>query len=131
MKKLALFTAAMVLCAGMALAQSPVKKAPATAAKPAASQVDNSKKQAPQSATKQTPKDEAKKEGCGKCPNHGQCQKNSQSAKPACNGNAAVQKPTKADAGVAKDNNGPKKEGKQNRDQKKVAGNANNSSVTK
>lgn len=80
MKRIALLAAAMIISAGMAFAQQPVKKA------------NDNKAQTVKlepGATQATPQ----KQGCGNCPKHSQCTKgnNAQSAqtdnataKPAC-----------------------------------------------
>ena len=63
MKKIALFKAALLLCAGMAFAQSPVKKS---------NDSNTEKKEAPAN------NNEVKKTGCGHCPHHSQCGKTAQ-----------------------------------------------------
>ena len=59
MKKIALFAATMLLCAGVAFAQQPQKK--------------TNEKQAV-SASTDTKQAVNEKQGCGKCPHHSQCQ---------------------------------------------------------
>lgn len=85
MKKLTLLAAAMMLCAGMAFAQSPVKKTTTpvkteNAQKATLSKDDNANANA-----------NATKKECGKCPNSGKCCKNDQKAtveKAPCKNNA-------------------------------------------
>ena len=67
MKKIALFAAAMLLCAGMAMAQAPVKK-DANKTKTENVQATKDKEQV------------AGKKGCGNCPHHQQCNKGTETA---------------------------------------------------
>ena len=77
MKKIAILAAAMMICAGMAFAQSPVKKAPAKA---------NTEKVQPVKSTEKADAALDAKPGCGNCPHHKQCGKSTQTAaKPAAN----------------------------------------------
>lgn len=87
MKKIALFAAALMLCAGVTMAQEPVKKAKTTNAKPTTeAQATTDKGQA---ATTDKQGTQAKPAGkhCGNCPHHSQCNDKSQQkpAKPAVN----------------------------------------------
>ena len=73
MKRTVLFAATMLLCAGMAFAQSPVKKNTKETVKSETS----SQAAAKDSKDSKTPSASEKKD-CGKCPNHKQCCKEKQ-----------------------------------------------------
>ena len=82
MKKIALFAAAMMICAGMAFAQSPVKKTDNTKAK------TETKQDVKKDAQVQQPNAQAKH--CGNCPNHAKAANASTLApKPECKKNDA------------------------------------------
>jgi len=81
MKKLVLFASAMLLCAGITMAQEPVKK-------------DNKKAESAAATVTKPAKSEAQAahKGCGNCPNHKQCGNHAQAtaakpegAKACCN----------------------------------------------
>lgn len=78
MKKIALFAAAMMLCAGMAFAQEPVKKSNDNKAKTECQQNVKSDKACSQTA--------APKQHCGNCPHHAKA--NAQTAEQGCNKDA-------------------------------------------
>ncbi len=72
MKKIVLFAAAMLICAGISFAQEPVKKPAAKA---------QTEKNAPVKADAKTETPAATKQaGCGNCPHHKQCDKKTQTA---------------------------------------------------
>jgi hypothetical protein len=85
MKKIALFAATMMLCAGIAMAQEPVKKENKANTKAnTEAQAVNSKDQAANNGKTTTQAAPAQK-SCGNCPHHAQCQGKSaqKPAKPA------------------------------------------------
>ena len=80
MKKIALFAAAMMICTGMAFAQTPVKKTDNTKAK------TETKQDVKQDKTAQAPNAQAKH--CGNCPNHTKSvNANTMATKPECKKN--------------------------------------------
>lgn len=83
MKKLVLFASAMLLCAGITMAQEPVKK-------------DNKKAETTAVAKPAKSEAQAAHKGCGNCPNHKQCGK-------AAGAQAAVAKPEAAKPCCKKD----------------------------
>ncbi len=70
MKKLVLFAAAMMLCAGMTMAQEPVKKDKTTNAKPAAEAQATPDKG---TIAKPTVQAQPVRKSCGSCPHHAKC----------------------------------------------------------
>lgn len=89
MKKLVLFASAMLLCAGITMAQEPVKK-------------DNKKAESAAATVTKPAKSEAQAahKGCGNCPNHKQCGK-------AAGAQATAAKPEGAKACCNKDGQKP------------------------
>lgn len=83
MKKIALFAAAMIICAGLSFAQNPVKKD------------NNSKAKTVQSQAVKADIGAAEKSGCGNCPHHKQCSNDNGTAVKAEN-KAAVKTDNKA-----------------------------------